>query len=71
MESENIVKNNRNQLLNFLKGISCIGVVFIHIKFLEMIGKVVSKLSCFEVPVFFMIAGYYAFGCSENTIRKN
>lgn len=70
MESENIVKNNRNQLLNFLKGIACIGVVFIHIKFPGMTGEVVSKLFCFAVPVFFMIAGYYAFSCSEDTIKR-
>lgn len=68
MESENIVKNNRNQLLNFLKGIACMEAIFRHIPFPGMIGKVISKLACFVIPVFIMIAGYYAFGCSEKKI---
>ena len=30
----------------------------------------ISKLAQFAVPVFFMIAGYYAFGCPIETIRR-
>lgn len=70
MALENVVKNNRNQWLNVLKGIGCMGVVFIHILFPGKTGEIVSKLCQFAVPVFFMIAGYYAVGCSENVIKR-
>ena len=57
--------NQRNYFLNFLKGIGCIGVVFIHIRFPDEFGKTIHKLAQFAVPVFFMISGFYAF--SNNT----
>lgn len=62
--------SGRNQMLNFLKGIGCIGVVFMHIQFPGMFGTVIHKLAQFAVPVFIMIAGYYAFGCTEKTIKR-
>lgn len=68
--NKNIGEVNRNQLLNFLKGLGCIGVVFIHITFPGLTGEIVSKISQFAVPVFFMTAGYYAMGCSEKTIKR-
>jgi surface polysaccharide O-acyltransferase-like enzyme len=67
---ESYKKGNRNQFLNFLKGVGCIGVVFIHITFPGLAGQIISKISAFAVPVFLMIAGYYSFGCSEATIKR-
>jgi surface polysaccharide O-acyltransferase-like enzyme len=61
---------SRNQSLNFLKGIGCIGVVFIHVAFPRRVGQIISEMSQFAVPIFLMIAGYYAFGCSESTIKR-
>ena len=60
----------RNNNINFLKGIACMGVVFIHIKFPGVMGEVVSKIFQFATPIFFMIAGYYAFRCDEKKIKK-
>lgn len=60
----------RNELLNVLKGIACMGVVFIHIKFPGLVGEIVSKFFNFAVPVFFMTAGYYSFGCTENAVKR-
>ena len=45
--------NQRNYFLNFLKGIGCIGVVFIHIRFQGEFGRAIHKLAQFAVPVFF------------------
>lgn len=65
-----VSKRYQNQALNFLRGIGCIGVVLIHIKFPGITGEVVSKISQFAVPVFFMIAGYYSLGSSTDVIKK-
>jgi hypothetical protein len=45
-------------------------VVFIHITFPGLLGQIIKKLSGFAVPIFLMIAGYYALGCSESTIKR-
>ena len=60
----------KNRCLNFLKGIACIGVVFIHYRFPGPVGNVVLKLSSFAVPFFLMIAGFYAFDRDNNTIKR-
>ena len=51
-----------NNKLNFLKCFACIGVVFIHITFPGRFGEIVRLGADYAVPVFFMIAGYYAWG---------
>lgn len=70
METKEKVNRDRNQLLDFLKGLGCIGVIFIHIPFPGVTGKIISKISQFAVPVFFMITGYYALGCTCTIIKK-
>lgn len=67
---ETYSRKEKNQMLNFIKGIACIGVVFIHVMFPGIVGEIVSKLSQFAVPVFFMIAGYYAFGSNDEIIKR-
>ena len=66
---------NRNNLLDFLKGCGCLGVVFIHVQFPGVFGTIVHILSQYAVPVFYMVAGYYAYDDSpsrstERMIRK-
>lgn len=61
---------NRNTTLNLLKGLACISVVFIHIKFPGMFGRIVSCASSYAVPVFFMITGFYAFGADSNVLKR-
>ncbi len=63
-------RENKNVKLNFLKCFACIGVVFIHIMFPGMFGNIVSKISQYAVPVFFMIAGYYAYGKGQDVIKR-
>ncbi|WP_295073981.1 acyltransferase family protein [uncultured Fibrobacter sp.] len=61
----------RNEVLNLLKGLACIAVVFIHIKFPGVVGIIFgSSLTHFAVPSFLMIAGYFAFGKDETVIKR-
>ncbi len=60
----------RNRCLNLLKGIACIGVVLINVQFPGMTGLVAEKVSRFAVPLFLMIAGFYAYGCDEYIVKK-
>lgn len=39
----NLQQSKRNQPLNFFKGIACMGVVFINIKFPGNTGEIISK----------------------------
>lgn len=59
--SEQSAGRIRGRCLDFVKGIACIGVVFIHVLFPGTAGTVIQKLSQFAVPVFFMASGYYAY----------
>lgn len=51
----------RNTCLDFLKGIACIFVVFMHCEFPGNLGVFVQCISRFCVPFFFMVSGYFAF----------
>lgn len=53
MENTNIYKH-RNRLLDGIKGLACFAVVFMHVKFPGNLGGVITILSSFAVPVFFM-----------------
>lgn len=59
-----------NNKLNFLKCFACIGVVFIHITFPGRFGEIVRLGADYAVPVFFMIAGYYAWGKDTAVIKR-
>ena len=63
IENQNVLSNNKskNVKLNLLKGFACIGVVFIHVVFPGKTGQILVYASQYAVPIFFMIAGYYAF----------
>ena len=63
-------QTSRNNCLNLLKCIACFGVVFIHVSFPGTLGIVIRYISSFAVPLFFMIAGYYSYGCTVGKIKK-
>lgn len=63
-------KSNRNVMLNLLKGFACIGVVLIHITFPGKVGDLIKYASAYAVPIFFLIAGYFAFGKNVDTIKR-
>ncbi|MCQ2520959.1 MAG: DUF1919 domain-containing protein [Lachnospiraceae bacterium] len=47
-----------------LKGIACIGVIFIHVVLPGELGIIIKNLAGFAVPFFFLVAGYFV--CQEN-----
>ena len=56
----NTVKK-KNNCLNFFKGIACIFVIIIHVRFPNYyVYGVFQSCARFAVPLFFMISGYYA-----------
>ena len=58
---------DRNYCMDFIKGIACICVVFMHCEFPGQVGVVIQTVSRFCVSFFFMVSGYYCFG--NNTLR--
>ena len=52
---------NRNYCLDFIKGIACIFVVFMHCEFPGKLGVLVQCVSRFCVPFFFMISGFFSY----------
>lgn len=54
-------KKQYNYCLDFLKGIACIFVVFMHCEFPGVTGVAVQAISRFCVPFFFMVSGYFCF----------
>lgn len=61
----------KSDVLNLFKGLACISVVFVHVHFPGITGIVVHRsFSSFAVPLFLMIAGYFAFGKDETVIKR-
>lgn len=54
-------KKSINYCMNFVKGIACIGVVFMHCEFPGWFGMLVQCVMRFCVPFFFMVSGYFCF----------
>lgn len=53
-----------NYNLDFIKGVACIFVVFLHCEFPGILGIAVQAISRWCVPFFFMVSGYY---CNKET----
>lgn len=51
----------RNWKFDYLKGISCIIVVFFHCPLYGTVGDAIIYALRFPIPIFFMITGYYCF----------
>lgn len=64
-------KKQYNYCLDFIKGIACIFVVFMHCEFPGILGTAVQAISRFCVPFFFMISGYFCFRPLESNAEKN
>ena len=61
-----------NSCLDFVKGLACICVVFMHCEFPGKAGIIVQAISRFSVPFFFMVSGYFCFypGKYDSTIIR-
>lgn len=57
----------RNYCLDFVKGIACICVVFMHCEFPGKCGIFVQCISRFCVPFFFMVSGYFCYRENADT----
>lgn len=68
--SEMSADNKTNHCLNALKGIGCIGVVFIHVMFPGKFGLAIKTLARFAVPLFFMTSGYYLYSDKTEVVQK-
>ena len=53
--------NNRNMTVDYIKGICCIAVVFIHYTLPGQLGESLKAISRFAVPYFFFVSGYFLF----------
>ena len=62
-----------NICLDFIKGIACFCVVFMHCEYPGVVGIAVQAISRFSVPFFFMVSGYFCFypgGYDSTIIRR-
>lgn len=59
----------RNNTLDALKGVACIGVVFMHVQFPGTFGLVIVALSRMFVALFFGISGYYLYSKDPDIIN--
>jgi len=66
--------NNYNTCLDFIKGLACICVVFMHCEFPGKTGIIVQAMSRFCVPFFFMVSGFFCYyhdgGGYDNSISR-
>lgn len=62
--------NKQQNVFNLIKGLACICVVFIHVRFPGIVGDVIWKLSQYAVPTFLMISGYFAYQKDEIVVKK-
>lgn len=60
----------KNRLLNFLKGIGCIGIILMHVVVPGKIGVIIKTIAGYAVPLFFMISGYYAYGIDSDIVHS-
>lgn len=59
-----------NYCLDFLKGVACIFVVFLHCEFPGVLGIAVQAISRYCVPFFFMVSGYYCYKSSPVSLAE-
>ena len=70
MQEINTAAQNKqyNYCLDFMKGIACLFVVWMHCEFPGKTGVIVQAISRFCVPFFFMVSGYFCVNMSK-TVR--
>ena len=59
-----------NYCLDFIKGLACVFVVFMHCEFPGVTGTAVQAISRFCVPFFFMVSGYFCFRPSTYNVNS-
>ena len=64
------ITKSRNYCMDFVKGIACICVVFMHCEFPGKLGILIQCISRFCVPFFFMVSGYFCFSKTMVNYKK-
>ena len=59
-----------NHCLDALKGIACIGVVFVHALFPGVLGSMVLVVGTAFVPLFFLIVGFYSYRVESQEVAR-
>ena len=59
-----------NYCLDFMKGIACLFVVWMHCEFPGRTGVIVQAISRFCVPFFFMVSGYFSSNVSKTATNE-
>lgn len=66
-----MAKKQRNDYLNYWKGIACFGVVFLHTRFpVDALDGILQTLCRFAVPLFFMVSGYFCYGEDRGLVEQ-
>lgn len=61
----------KNEFMNFLKGLACFGVVFIHVKLPDyVLDGVIQSVFRFAIPLFFMVSGYFCDTSDREKLEK-
>ncbi len=66
----NSSQKKRNYCIDFVKGIACIFVVFMHCEFPGTLGTLVQCIARFSVPFFFIVSGYFCYRKNGNYSYK-
>ena len=60
----------RNNNIDIIKGISCIGVMLIHCDYPKTITKYIKVINRFGVPFFFFVSGYYFLKNNDIKVKR-
>ena len=61
----------KNNCLNFIKGISCFGIVYMHTSYDCLLSSIITCAFRLAVPVFFMISGYFIYYSDDEKVLYN
>ena len=61
---------NRNKLLDSMKGIACLMIVFRHVELPGVCGEIMYALARFAVPLFMLTTGYFTYNVDNAVIKQ-
>lgn len=64
----NVKKQNNS--LNFLKGLACLAIVWMHTNSGGAVNQVIVCMARFGIPIFFMVSGYFTYKDNELDYTK-
>ena len=60
----------QNNSLNFLKGLACLAIVWMHTNSGGTVNQVIVCMARFGIPIFFMVSGYFTYKDNELDYTK-